>query len=125
MSKVETAKRLTEARASGSVSDASTPTEESGMGPSTRKHRHPESFSTPSGTEASETTTDSSPGVRVTEKNSPCVAQTGIPASAASRQMAKPPGKRVNVRGVWPFTFLLLMTGPRLKSLTSPRILQY
>jgi hypothetical protein len=68
VSKVETAKTLIPASASGVVSEARTPTTENGMAPATRRQRQPRSHTTPSGTASWRQTRDSSSAVRVIEK---------------------------------------------------------
>ena len=80
LSKVETAKMLTLASASGPASDAMIPVAENCNGPSTAMQRHPFSQRSASGATASAHTIDNSSAVRVTDTKGPSVRPSGITA---------------------------------------------
>ena len=87
MLNVEIAKIGTSAAASGTANDARIPVNEKSSGPRISSAVHPEStFDEPGG--AFSQTTESSLGVRVTEKKPPPAC--GIGASGGSRQMDSP-----------------------------------
>ena len=100
VSYVETANMLMPAVASGVANPANTPTIFRSKGPRTANIDHGPSATTPEGTTPASHTTDSSAGVRVTEKNAPCVTQGGSPSSGGKRQSAYEPGITSSVSGV-------------------------
>src|SRR5919112_398152 len=75
--------------ASGAATEARTPVSPKPKGPSSFKARQPLSQVIPAGTRSSGHTTDSSSGVRVTQKNGAPVAHGGISADGSSRQTAR------------------------------------
>src|SRR5215210_7578356 len=75
--------------ASGTITEASTPTNPKSNGPSSLNARQPPSYAVPMGTLGSGHTIDSSSGVRVTEKNKAAVAQAGISAPGSRRHTAR------------------------------------
>src|SRR5215212_11925572 len=79
---------LTPASASGVTTETSTPTSDRSNGPSSSRAHQPRSHNTLGGTTCSGQTIESSPGVRVTEKNDAAVAQAGISEPGSSRQTA-------------------------------------
>lgn len=97
VSYVETAKMLIPAFARGVVNPANTPVMFRSNGPRTASTDHGPSDVIPEGTAATSHTADTSSGVRVTEKNVPCMAQEGSDSSAAQRQIAYEPGRRSSV----------------------------
>src|SRR5215218_5074827 len=83
------ARMPTSLSASGTATDASTPVSPNSNGPSTSRARQPRSQVVPAGIRPSGQTTDSSPAVRVTQKNGAPVAHAGISESGSSRQTAR------------------------------------
>jgi hypothetical protein len=70
------------------------------------KQRHPRSDVTPSGTEDSRHTMDSSAGVQDTDRKRPVIAHGGNSASGSNRQTARRSGTTLNFR----FTQLSIFT---------------
>src|SRR5215207_3767194 len=83
------ARMPTSLSASGTATDASTPVSPNSNGPSTSRARQPRSQVVPAGTRSSGQIADSSPAVRVTQKNGAPVAHAGISESGSSRQTAR------------------------------------
>src|SRR5262245_40124004 len=67
-------------------------------GPRTANIDHGATAFTPGGKAATSHTADNSAGVRVTEKNSPCMTQCGSGSPGGQRQIAYEPGTRSRVR---------------------------
>src|SRR5688572_3997860 len=88
---------LMPAIASGIANPANTPVMFRSKGPRTANADHGPSALTPGGTLATSHTTDSSAGVRVTEKNAPCTAQGGSESPGARRHIAYEPGTMSSV----------------------------
>src|SRR5260221_14671156 len=92
------AKMLMPTCASGVATDTRIPVSAKSSGPSILKQRQLLSHFTPSGTFDSRQTIESSPAVRVIEKNSPLLAQAGIALPEVRRHTAKVSGKMDSVR---------------------------
>src|SRR5262245_64698194 len=67
-------------------------------GPRTANIDHGATAFTPGGRAATSHTADNSAGVRVTEKNSPCMTQCGSGSPGDQRHIAYEPGTRSSVR---------------------------
>ena len=92
VSYVETAKMLMPAVARAVANPANTPVMLRSNGPRTANIDHGPSVLTPAGTPPMSHTAESSAGVRVTEKNVPCITQSGIESSGGKRHIANEPG---------------------------------
>src|SRR5882757_1688560 len=89
---------LIPAVANGVANAARTPVMLKSSGPRTANIDQGASAFTPGGRAATSHTADNSAGVRVTEKNSPCMTQGGSGSPCAHRQIAYEPGTRSSVR---------------------------
>ena len=98
MSYVEIAKSVIPAVAKGVANAARTPVMLKSKGPRTANIDHGASAFTPGGTAATSHTADNSVGVRVTEKNSPCMTQCGSGSSGGQRHIAYEPETTSSVR---------------------------
>jgi hypothetical protein len=108
VSNVETTKMLIPAVANGVANPANTPVMFRSKGPLTANADQGPSAFTPEGTLATSQTTDSSVGVRVTEKNAPIATQGGSESPGARRHIAYEPGSRSSVSVCpWSVTFVL------------------
>ena len=108
MSNVETTKMLIPAVANGVANAGNTPVMFRFKGPRTASADHGASAVTSEGTLATSQTTDSSVGVRVTEKKVPFTTQGGSESPGARRHIAYEPGTRSSVSVCpWSVTFVL------------------
>src|SRR5262245_26642255 len=89
---------LIPAVASGAANPARTPVMLKSKGPLTANIDHGASAFIPGGTAETSHATDNSAGVRVTEKNSRCVTQSGNASPGGKRHTAYKPGTRSSVR---------------------------
>ena len=108
MSNVETTKMLIPAVANGVANAGNTQVMFRFKGPRTASADHGASAFTSEGTLATSQTTDSSVGVRVTEKKVPFTTQGGSESPGDMRHIAYEPatGSRVSL-GPWSATFML------------------